>query len=47
MITTIEQEVLEELNNSNLAEYASYLGLDSDDLEDLQSDIEFDDCSGN
>ena len=45
MTFELEKEILEELNQSKLQEFASYLGVDPEDLEELYSDIDFDDYS--
>jgi len=45
MTFEIEKEISEDLNQSELKEFASYLGVDPEDLEELYSDIDFDDYS--
>ena len=45
MTFELEKEVLEKSKQSGLQEFASYLGVDTEDLEDLYSDIDFDDYS--
>ena len=45
MTFELEKEILEELTQSGLHEFASYLGMDPEDLEELYSDIDFDDYS--
>lgn len=45
MTFEIEKEISENLNQSELKEFASYLGVDPEDLEELYSDIDFDDYS--
>jgi hypothetical protein len=45
MTFELEKEILEELNQSKLQEFASYLGVDPEDLEELYCDIDFDDYS--
>jgi hypothetical protein len=45
MTKELEQEILEDLQDKNLSEYASYLGIDGEDLEEFYYDVEFDDYS--
>jgi hypothetical protein len=45
MTFELEKEILEDLNQSELQGFASYLGVDPEDLEGLYSDIDFDDYS--
>lgn len=45
MTFDLENEILEELKQSDLTDFASYLGVETEDLEDLYSDIDFDDYS--
>ena len=45
MTFKLEKEISEELKQSELQEFASYLGVDPEDLEELYSDIDFDDYS--
>ena len=45
MAFELEKEILEDLNQSELQGFASYLGVDPEDLEELYSDIDFDDYS--
>ena len=45
MTFELEKEILEELNQSKLQEFANYLGVDPEDLEELYCDIDFDDYS--
>ena len=41
----LEKEISKNLNQSNLQGFANYLGVDPEDLEELYSDIDFDDYS--
>jgi hypothetical protein len=45
MTFELEKEISEELKQSGLHGFASYLGVDPEDLEELYSDIDFDDYS--
>jgi hypothetical protein len=45
MAFELEKEISEELNQSGLQGFATYLGVDPEDLEELYSDIDFDDYS--
>ena len=41
----LEKEILEELSHSDLTDFSNYLGVELEDLEELYSDIDFDDYS--
>jgi len=45
MTFELEREISKDLKQSKLQEFASYLGIDLEDLEELYSDIDFDDYS--
>jgi hypothetical protein len=45
MTFELEKGLSEELNQSGLQGFADYLGVDPEDLEELYSDIDFDDYS--
>jgi len=45
MNNQLEQEILTEIKNKDLDEFASYLGIDTEDLEELYFDLDFDDYS--
>lgn len=45
MNNQLEQEILTEVKNKDLKEFASYLGIDKEDLEELYFDVDFDDYS--
>jgi hypothetical protein len=41
----LEKEISEELFQSDLTDFSNYLGVELEDLEELYSDIDFDDYS--
>jgi hypothetical protein len=41
----LEKEISEELSQSDLTDFSNYLGVELEDLEELYSDIDFDDYS--
>lgn len=45
MTFEVEKEISEELSQSDLTEFSNYLGVELEDLEELYSDIDFDDYS--
>lgn len=45
MDTQVELEIKEELNKSSNLEFLKYLGIDSDDFDKFNDDIDFDDYS--
>lgn len=45
MTFEVEKEILEELSQSDLTDFSNYLGVELEDLEELYSDIDFDDYS--
>jgi hypothetical protein len=45
MITQLEQEIKEELKKTDYQEFLNYLGINSDDFNQINEDIDFDDYS--
>lgn len=45
MVTQLEKEIEEDLKKKNNLEFLKYLGIDSDDFDKFNEDIDFDDYS--
>lgn len=45
MNTDIEKEIIEDLKNKDFKDFANYLGVEPEDIEEYYSDIDFDDIS--
>jgi hypothetical protein len=45
MITLLEKEIEEEFNKNKNLEFLNYLGINSDDFDEFNEDIDFDDYS--
>jgi len=45
MTNSVEQQILDEVHARYYDEFLKYLGIDPEDFEDVQSQLEFDDCS--
>lgn len=45
MVTQLEQEIKEEIKGTDYKDFLNYLGINSDDFDKFNEDIDFDDYS--